>query len=117
MSHTLNAEILEKVRGSLAAMTGSARILVGLTMSPAVEAALKRQIPPAPVVMSYRSPFPFGVPIIVDPRMNSRTATAYYDRKIWRKRVKEQNRYDRRTYRQNSMLNRMGGFTDDTKHE
>jgi hypothetical protein len=70
-------------------------------MSPAVEAALKRQTPPVPVVISYGAAFPFGVPIIVDPRMNSRTATAYYDPKIWRKRVKEQNRYDRRKYRHN----------------
>ena len=101
MSHILNAVILENVRDSLDAMTGSARILVGLTMSPAVEVALKRQTPSVPVVMSYRSPFPFGVPIIVDPRMNSWTATAYYDSKIWRKRVKEQNRYDCRKYRQN----------------
>jgi hypothetical protein len=101
MSDTLNAEILENARRSLAAMAGSARVLVGLSMSPAVEAKLKRELPLPKEPRYHFFAQPFGVPIIVDPRMNSRTATAYYDRKIWRKRVKEQNRWDRRMSRQN----------------
>jgi len=102
MSHTLDSEILNQVRGSLAAMAGSARLLVGLSMSPAVESALRKQLPP-PDPRRFEM-YPLGCPVIVDPRMTSRSATAYYDRKIWRKRVKEQRRWDRRQSRQNKEI-------------
>lgn len=96
---TLDAETIRKARERIAT---PARILVGLTMPPHVEIAMRRQARPVAAGL-VSNPF-FGVPVIVDDRMTGNTATAYYDRKIWRKRVREQRRYEFRQARQMKKL-------------
>jgi hypothetical protein len=87
--NTLDAETIAKARQMLGK---PARILVGLTMPPHVEIAMRRQA--ATVAVDSLATSFLGVPVIVDDRMRGNSATAYYDRKIWRKRVKDQRRHD-----------------------
>lgn len=102
MSQTLDAETIRKARQMLGM---PARILVGLTMPPQVAVAMQRKAKRfAEGLVS--NPF-LGVPVIVDDRMRGNTATAYYDRKIWRKRVKEQRRYDLRQAKEMKNLPRI----------
>lgn len=98
MSQKLNASILDKARAAVAEIAGIGPPLVGLSMSPEAQARLRRECTPT---QSAYIP-PFGVSIIIDPRMKQNGATAFYDRKIWRKRVKEQVRWDRRTSKRNA---------------
>lgn len=76
-----------------AALLETGPTLVGLSMSPAMESAVRRRVSP-PADGLWRE-HPLGVPVIVDPRMKAAAATAYYDRRTWRKRVKEQQRWDK----------------------
>lgn len=97
--NTLDAETIRKARELLGK---PARILVGLTMPPRVEIAMRRQA--ATVAVDSLATSFLGVPVIVDYRMRGNTATAYYDRKIWRKRVKEQRRHEFRRAREMKKL-------------
>lgn len=67
--------------------------VVGMSMSPAVYGALRRELGAS---STARFCWGWGFPIIVDPRMTSKSGTVFYDRKVWRKRLKEQKRWDRR---------------------
>lgn len=95
MSETLTKGLLEQVMRTM--MRPAERRMVGMTMSPRVHEAMKRELPPLDPVLPVFLQRQFGVPVIVDPRMSScMHASAYFDAKIWRKRVKEQKRWDRR---------------------
>lgn len=99
MCHTLNKEILNDAKRSIKLEFGHIRPPVGITMSPAMESCIKRKNEITTLSIERGRALWFGVPIIVDPRMNKMTATVYNDPKIWRKRLKEQKRYDQRRMR------------------
>lgn len=66
--------------------------LVGIACSPYMKAQI--DCAPEPPAMQPLAAAGFGVPFIVDPRMMSDKAEAYYDREAWLKRCKEQREYD-----------------------
>ena len=96
---------MQKLKEMTKLMQQGPRIMVGMSMSPRVYAALLNHHRATPkgqtnLNLSLRptgsSPFP-GVPYIVDERMSSNpNVTVYYDKKIWRKRLKNQRRHDDR---------------------
>ena len=72
-----------------------AREVVGFAMAPSMEQGIKDHLPKP----DHRTPFflyPFGIPVLTDPRMEGcDDIHAFYDRKLWRERLKEQNEWDR----------------------
>lgn len=92
MGDTLTLEIFEQARRYMVA--GSlAPAPVGLSMSPALHAQWVRYL----VVQGLGG---IRLPVLIDPRMTGNpNATVFYDKKIWRKRVKNQNKWDRQQRR------------------
>ena len=68
------------------------RRVYGYSMSPRVHAALARSMRPSDYILTAG----FGVPVIVDPRMTSAHATVYYNRRLFRRRLKDQARWEKR---------------------
>lgn len=85
----LTPEAIQRAMGRLEALLPPpGRRLVGVSMSAQMHQRLRREpsLKPWGPVM--------GVQILVDPRMRSDQATAYYDARLWRRRCEDQNSWD-----------------------